>query len=118
MTLHPTVKRLMTKWNVHTMWDFLAILVVFSLAGMSVVYVRKPFFHLIGIEKETPFVIKFFCWLLIVFPSYQLGLLAFGFLLGQFGFFWEKEKQMCRGMAKGWRSLLSLGSKKKAAQKT
>lgn len=97
-------KKMMTKWNVHSIWDFLAIMLVFSLAGMSVVFVRKPFFHLIGITKETPFIIKFFCWLLIVFPSYQLGLLFFGFILGQFEFFWKKEKQMVRFLSKPFRA--------------
>lgn len=102
----------MTKWKVHTWWDFIAILLVFSLAGMSVVFVRKPFFHLIGITSETPFAFKFLCWLLVVFPSYQAGLLFFGFILGQFPFFWEKEKQMMRGISKLWRSA-TMGRTKK-----
>jgi hypothetical protein len=32
----------------------------------------------------------------IVFPLYQINLLIFGFLLGQFEFFWEKEKALVR----------------------
>jgi hypothetical protein len=98
MKSNKIVQKLMTKWKITSLWDFTAIMLVFSLAGMFVVRVRKPFFVLIGITKETPFVIKFFCWLLIIFPSYQLGLLIFGFLLGQFSFFWEKEKQMFRAI--------------------
>lgn len=90
------VQKMMRKWNVSSVWDFLAIMIVFSLAGMSIVFVRKPLFVLLGITKETPFFIKFFTWLIIVFPTYQLGLLVFGFLLGQFKFFWEKEKQLGR----------------------
>ena len=100
MKLTETAHKLMKKWNINSWWDFWAIMLVFSLAGMCVVAVRKPFFHVIGITQETPFVVKFFCWLLIVFPSYQAGLLIFGFLLGQFPFFWEKEKQMLRGIRK------------------
>ncbi len=90
------VQKMMRKWNVNSFWDFLAIMIVFSLAGMSVVFVRKPLFVLLGIDKTTPFWIKFFTWLIIVFPTYQLGLLVFGFIFGQFPFFWEKEKQMLR----------------------
>ncbi len=71
-------------------------MIVFSLAGMSIVYVRRPFFVLFGITQETAFWIKFITWLLIVFPTYQINLLIFGTLLGQFKFFWEKEKAMGR----------------------
>ncbi len=117
MTAAAFAKKLMTKWNIHSWWDFTAIMLVFSLAGMSVVYVRKPFFHLVGITQETPFIVKFLCWLLIVFPSYQLGLLFFGFVLGQFDFFWKKEKQMFGALAKLGRAR-SAGKKNKATQNT
>jgi len=90
------VDRLKKKWNITSHWDFWAIMIVFSLAGMSIVYVRKPLFYLFGITATTPFWIKFLTWLAIVFPTYQINLIIFGFLLGQFNFFWEKEKQMGR----------------------
>ena len=89
-------EKLKKKWNITTTRDFYLIMAVFSLAGMFIVYERKPLFHLMGITDHTPFVIKFFCWLLVVFPSYQINLLIFGFLLGQFSFFWEKEKNLVR----------------------
>jgi len=90
------VTRLKKKWNIDSNWDFVLIMVVFSIAGMSIVYVRQPLFHLLGITTATPFWIKFIAWLSIVFPTYQINLIIFGFLLGQFNFFWEKEKQMGR----------------------
>ncbi|MFT5169956.1 MAG: hypothetical protein ACI8Q2_000571 [Candidatus Omnitrophota bacterium] len=86
------------KWGITSSWSILAILVTFSLAGMSIVYVRKPIFNLVGITAETPFILKFFLWLLIVFPTYQINLLIFGTLLGQFSFFWEKEKKMASAL--------------------
>jgi len=88
--------KLKRKWNIDSNWDFILIMIVFSIAGMSIVYVRKPLFHVLGITTATPFLIKFFAWLIIVFPTYQINLIIFGFLLGQFNFFWEKEKQMGR----------------------
>jgi len=84
------------KWNINSNWDFILILVVFSIAGMSIVFVRKPLFHLVGITSVTPGWIRFLAWLSVVFPTYQINLIIFGFLLGQFNFFWEKEKQMGR----------------------
>jgi hypothetical protein len=90
------VLNLKKKWNIESNLDFILIMIVFSIAGMSIVYVRKPLFHLFGITATTPFWIKFVTWLLIVFPTYQINLIIYGFLLGQFKFFWEKEKQMGR----------------------
>jgi len=90
------IDRLKKKWKIASNWDFTMIMIVFSLAGMSIVYIRKPLFFLFGITETTPFWIKFFTWLAIVFPAYQINLIIFGFLLGQFQFFWEKEKQMGR----------------------
>jgi hypothetical protein len=35
-------------------------------------------------------------YLLLVLPLYQIILLMWGFVFGQFSFFWEKEKQFIR----------------------
>lgn len=84
------------KWNIAGNLQFVLIMVVFSLAGMAITQVRRPLFHVIGIEPETPFWIKTLVYLVSVFPLYQVFLLLFGTLLGQFRFFWEKEKAMGR----------------------
>ncbi len=96
-------EKLKAKWNIKSNLDVILILLVFSLAGSSILFVRKPFFHIIGVTEQTPFLIKFFLWLLIVFPTYQINLLIFAVLLGQFQFFWEKEKQMGRFFLKLFR---------------
>ena len=96
MTTPNWIIKLKKKWNIDSNWDFILIMIVFSIAGMSIVYVRRPLFHVLGITATTPFWIKFVIWLIIVFPTYQINLIIFGFLLGQFNFFWEKEKQMGR----------------------
>jgi len=105
--------KLKQKWGIKSTWDVFVICIVFSLAGMSVVYVRKPFFYLVGITPQTPFWIKFFTWLLIVFPTYQINLIIFGTLLGQFSFFWEKEKQMGKLLLR----LFNLPKARKASNK-
>jgi hypothetical protein len=86
--------RLKTKWGITSNLQIVLIMVVFSLAGMSIGFVRRPLFHVLGIEAETPFWIKTVVYLLSIFPIYQCLLLIYGTLLGQFRFFWEKEKKM------------------------
>jgi len=84
-----------TKWGISSTLDIVLIMIVFSLAGMSVVYVRVPLFQVLGMD-DAHFGIKTLVYLLVVFPAYQLFLLLFGFLLGQFQFFWDKEKKIGR----------------------
>jgi len=88
------MQKLKQKWGITSTLQFILILVVFSLAGMAITQCRAPVFHLFGLTPETPGWIKVVVYLLCVFPMYQLFLLLFGTLLGQFRFFWEKEKKM------------------------
>jgi hypothetical protein len=84
------------KWNIESNWDLTMILLVFTLAGTSITFMRKPIFHLLGIESDTALWIKVAVYIPLIFPLYQLNLIIYGTLLGQFRFFWEKEKQMLR----------------------
>ncbi len=92
--------KLKEKWGVNSLWQVFVILLVFSLTGMTVVFLRKTFFHWFGFDENTPFWIKTITYLLLVFPSYQILILVYGTLLGQFSFFWEKEKKMIRFFGK------------------
>ena len=88
------VRRLKTKWNIQSDWDFWMIMLSFSLAGMAIMPARKIIFHLVGITNHTPLWMKALIYLPLIPPAYQVGLLFFGTLLGQFPFFWEKEKKL------------------------
>ena len=89
------VKKCKKKWGVDSTLDIILILIVFSLAGMSIVFVRKPVFNILGIN-DVHIAMKTAVYLLIIFPCYQAFLLIYGALLGQFKFFWDKEKKMGR----------------------
>lgn len=90
------IAHLKQKWEIKNNLDFFLILAVFSLAGMNVSLIRKPIFHLFGLTAGTALWIKTVTYLLFIFPTYQLSLLLYGCLLGQFHFFWEKEKKLAR----------------------
>ena len=98
------------KWGIPRTIDIILILVVFSLAGMSIVLVRVPVFQLLDIE-DANMGIKTIVYLIVVFPAYQFFLLFYGFILGQFHFFWEKEKKMGR-----W--IMNLLSKNSSSKKS
>ncbi|MCR4337803.1 MAG: hypothetical protein NUV91_08375 [Candidatus Omnitrophica bacterium] len=88
--------RLKTKWAISSDRDFWIIMLVFSLAGMMISVCRKPLFHVIGITPQTHLWVKILIYPLFFIPTYQFFLMLFGTLLGQFSFFWEKEKRMGR----------------------
>jgi len=89
-------QKLKKKWNIQNNWDFAAIMIVFSIAGMCISFERRPIFHLIGITDQTPLWVKVLIYIPLIVPIYQVNLMIFGTLLGQFRFFWNKEKQLGR----------------------
>ncbi len=97
------IKKLKEKWNISSNWDFVMIMLVFSLAGMSIGFFRKPVFHALGINAQTPFWIKTVIYIPLIVPIYQVNLLVYGFLLGQFKFFLEKEKKLVQFIVKVFR---------------
>src|SRR5688500_18279306 len=88
------ITRLQQKWGVESILQVILILLVFSLAGSTAVMLRKSFFGLIGFNAHTAFWLKTIVYILFLFPTYQLLLLVYGALLGQFKFFWAKERKM------------------------
>jgi hypothetical protein len=93
------VNKLKAKWGLSSAWQVALILLAFTLAGSSVVVLRKFFFALLGFNEQTAFWLKTVTYILFVFPAYQVLLLTYGTLLGQFAFFWEKEKKMVLAVA-------------------
>jgi hypothetical protein len=94
------IQRLKQKWGVKSAIQVLLILIVFSLAGSTAVMLRKSFFSLIGFDTHTAFWLKAIVYILFLFPTYQVLLLIYGTLLGQFKFFWAKERKMLLAIRK------------------
>ena len=85
----------MTKrWGV-TPLGVVAILAAFSLAGMTTLWVKAPIMGFL-LPSTAPGWLQWTIYLVIMFPVYQLLLLGYGALLGQFDFFWSKLKLMAR----------------------
>jgi hypothetical protein len=86
------IDKLKKKWGISSNLDFIMIMLVFSLAGMSISFARPFVFHVLHLD-HAPLWVKIVVYLPLIVPLYQCGLLVFGFLLGQFKFFWEWEKK-------------------------
>lgn len=93
-SINQRLEKLRVKWSLESGVQVLAILMVFSLAGSTVVAIRPLFFNLIGIEAQTPFLLKAIAYMLFIFPAYQLLLFGYGWMLGQHAFFVQKAKRL------------------------
>lgn len=95
-------KRLENKWIVDYRWEMIRIFIVFAITGTSSMFVGRPIMKLIGITKENlnP-IIYWVLFIIIGLVFYQLLLVAFGWLFGQFKFFWEFEKKMLKRFGLG-----------------
>jgi len=85
-------ERMKSRWGVGPL-GVVAILATFSLAGSTVVYLGHPVMDLV-LPSEVPTPLRVPLYLIIMFPLYQVLLLAYATLLGKLRFFWEKEKRL------------------------
>lgn len=88
------LEKLKQRWGVTSAGQVILILIVFACTGFSVLFIKQPLYDLAGITPQTSAWIKVPFYLLTVLPAYQVLLLVYGFLFGQFRFFWNFEKRM------------------------
>ncbi|SEJ32126.1 hypothetical protein SAMN05192553_103237 [Cyclobacterium xiamenense] len=94
------LERLKSKWKLASLWQVVLVLVVFACTGFTILFVKKPIFSFLGVDTSSGGFYKTLLYLLLVLPLYQVFLLFYGFIFGQFSFFWEKEKQFLRRLGK------------------
>ena len=85
------VARLRKRWGVGTGQVFV-ILLVFACTGFTVLFLKKPVVAYFAGDGEQPLLFSVLYYVLIL-PVYNAILLVYGFLFGQFRFFWEFEKR-------------------------
>ena len=86
------IDKLQQRWNLKSGWQVMIILLVFACTGTTVLLIKKPLFAYWFPDGEKPLWASISYWILIL-PVYNIFLLAYGFLFGQFSFFWEFEKR-------------------------
>jgi hypothetical protein len=95
-------KKLEKKWVVDQRWELIRIFMVFAITGSSSLFVGRPIIKLIGITKENLNIYVYWVlYIIIGLIFYQILLVTFGWLFGQFKFFWEFEKKMIRRFGLG-----------------
>lgn len=81
--------KLKKRWNVDSTKRILIILLVFACTGFTVLFLKKPFFQLLGFEAaDLPLYVSILYYIFIL-PIYFIILLFYGFIFGQYRFFKE-----------------------------
>ncbi|UPS90959.1 DUF6787 family protein [Bizionia sp. M204] len=89
--------KLESRWEVTYRWEIIRIFIVFAVTGSSSLVVGRPIIELMGITKENLNPLLY--WILFIIIGlvfYQILLITFGWLFGQFKFFWEFKKKMLK----------------------
>jgi len=97
------MKKLKERWNITSNIQLAIIFIIFAITGSTSAYLSKPVTNYIGITKDAlPLWFYIPIRLIIIFPVYQVLLVFFGFIFGQFKFFWNFEKKMLKSMGLGF----------------
>ena len=86
--------RLAKRWKVSPS-RVVVILIVFACTGFTVLFLKRPVVAWFTGEGEQPLLFSVLYYILIL-PVYNAILLVYGFVFGQFRFFWEFEKRFFR----------------------
>lgn len=89
------MNKLKQRWGIESNLQIILILVVFAITGSTSAKLAGPLCEYLGIYQESsPWYLYWFLRLTLIFPIYQVLLVLFGWLFGQFTFFWQFEKKM------------------------
>lgn len=102
------MQRLKERWGVSSNFQLIIIFFVFSITGSSSVFAAKPFLNFIGLQQANfpdawwGSTLYWILRILLIFPFYQILLVIYGWLFGQFKFFWDFEKKMLKRIGLGF----------------
>ena len=92
------IEKLKIRWGITSTFQVVLILVVFACTGFTVLFVEEEIVRALNIPKEDNWWIAVLVFVFITLPLYNLILLVYGFIFGQFKFFWNFERRFFRRM--------------------
>jgi len=96
------LKKLKERWNLTSNKQVVIVFIVFAITGSSSAKLAGPVTDFFGVTKEMGWYVYWPFRLIIIFPIYQVLLVFFGWLFGEFKFFWWFEKKMLRALGLGF----------------
>ena len=90
--------RLQKRWNLKDLRQVIIVLIVFACTGTTAMFLKKPIFAFLGVDSSVVWWQRTLIWCLTILPAYNILLLVYGFVFGQFTFFWNFEKNFFKRM--------------------
>lgn len=91
------MEKLKARWGIQSNWQIVIIFIVFAVTGSTASYIGKPILSFLNVSPENFGSIGYWVIrILLLFIVYQFLLVFFGWVFGQYQFFWNFEKKMLR----------------------
>lgn len=84
--------RLQERWKLESVGQVIIVLIVFACTGFTILFIKKPLLTWLAGEQGNTTLASVLYYIFIL-PLYNIILLGYGFIFGQFRFFWEFEKR-------------------------
>lgn len=86
------IEKLKQRWKIKSAWQIIVILIVFACTGFTILFIKKPILMWLAGDQHSS-VLATTLYYIFILPLYNIVLLGYGFLFGQFSFFWAFEKR-------------------------
>jgi hypothetical protein len=86
------IQRLKTKWNLNSTYQVIIVLIVFACTGFTVLFIKRPLLQFLAGDEGNS-TLGTILYYIFILPVYNIILLGYGFVFGQFNFFWQFEKR-------------------------
>ena len=96
------IERLKQRWNLNSLFQVVVVLVVFACTGITVLLIKRPLLQFLA-GRQGDSVAASVLYYILILPLYNILLLCYGFLFGQFGFFWAFEKRLFKRLSSTFR---------------
>lgn len=106
------IDRLKSRWGLSNTLQVMIVLAVFACTGTTVLLLKRPLFGWLFPDGVRPLWASITYYVLIL-PVYNVFLLIYGAVFGQFRFFWEFEKRFFKRLF--GKKTATTGNKKTAA---
>lgn len=97
------IEKLKQRWKLGSALQVVLVLVVFACTGMSALFLKRPIMRFLAGDEGETVTASLIYYIFIMTPMYNVLLLAYAFVFGQFTFFWEFEKRLFRRIFKSKR---------------
>ncbi len=86
------IEKLRARWKLKSAAQVMIVLLVFACTGFTILFIKRPILNWLAGEQGDSTLATVLYYIFIL-PLYNIILLGYGFVFGQFRFFWEFEKR-------------------------